>query len=785
MTAGPVTPTQRTSRAAGGLANAYDSGQLRRDLAGAALAAVLSLTVAAVALHLWSWHPSVPLSYSSDALYYNGVVKATVDHGWYLSNPDLGAPFGLDSYDFPAVSNDSLQLLIVKGLSLFTDRPFVVSNAFFLLCFPLNAIGAFGALRFRRTPRQLAILGAAAFGVLPLHFMKGMDYLFFLSAYMVPIGCALVLTVLADEPLLRRRPGVAGLRGWASGRTAALLLLAAAIASASLYYAVFTSILLVAAVVTRGCITRSWRRSVEGLAAVGAIGTFVALNQLPTILYRFGHGSNPLVAMRDPAETEYYGLRLIQMVLPVPGHRVGAFTDLTDRYRATSNALGEPSTSIGLLASIGLAWLLVVAVTRVAGPGRRAVGTNEERNAAFCVVVALLWATTGGVSALVSYTLTPQLRAWGRVSVFIAFFALIGALGLLNRLSARWPRARSRPIFVALLSAVLVLVALDQTSSRLTPDHLAIEREYQVDADFVASIEARMPGGSAILQLPYVAYPEVPATNKLGVYDELRPYLHSTRLRWSFAAMKGRPTDWHADVADIPLRSLLAGSVAGGFSGLVVDRFGYGDGGTALEAELSPIVGPPAEVGANLRMAFWDLRPLRSRLGENGTPMPRLAEATLRPVRLTWSKEFYPQESQAGERWRWLGERGVIDVHNPGPEPRQVILSMTVRTARPGTGLTTIRLPDGTDETITPAQGVEAGDGVIVRRLLRVPAGQSTVEVMSTAEPAALAPGDLRRLVVQLIDPLVVPVELCRSATVLGAPAEEGGCLDTSRAQLP
>lgn len=729
----------------------------------------------------------MPLTYSTDALAYDGLVKGTIDHGWYLSNPDLGAPFGMDNRDFPVAGNDGLQLLLVKGIGLLTDRPFLASNLFFVLTFPLNALGAFVALRWRRVSLDLAVVGAAAFGALPLHFMKGKDYLFYVSFAMVPLGCALVLSVLADEQLIRHRPDAAGrLRPWVNPRSVALVVLCAAIASASVYYAVFTSILLVTAALARGLVNRSRQAVAGGLGAAALIGTGVVLNQLPTLLHRLQQGANPLVANRAPNETEFYGLRLIQLVLPTPGHRLEPLADLTDRYRATAGVLGEPNVAMGSLATIGLAWLLVVAVTSMlvperstGGPGRRLLGTGDERNAAFCIVVALGWSISGGLSALVSYTLTPQLRSWSRMSVYIAFFGILGVLGLLERVRRHLPGPPA--LFTAGLAGLVLLVALDQTSDRFNPDRRLIERAYASDARFVERIERHMPAGSAILQLPYVAYPEVPAVNGVGVYDELRPYLHSSRLRWSYGAMKGRPEDWHAALTDVPLRSLLAGAVAGGLHGVVVDRAGYLDAGAALEGELVAVVGPPTAVDLVGRLAFWDLRLIEDRLRAAGQPMGSLADVALRPVRLTWREEFMAEEGQGGERWRWAGPRGIVDVDNPASGPRQVILSVTVRTGRPGTGTTTLRLPDGTMATVGPT----GPEGTVVRRLVAVPPGRSTVEVASTAEPAPLPPGDDRRLVVQLVDTVLVPAELCAAAAALGAPAVDGGCLDSSRAHRP
>ncbi len=746
----------------------------RRDAAAALLAAALSLLVAVLALQLWSRPLSMPLSYSTDAFYYDAVVKTTLDHGWYLHNPDLGAPFGLDNHDFPVVSNDSLQLVIVKAIGLFTDRPFLVSNLFLILTFPLNALGAFVALRWRRVARDLAVFGGAVFGVLPLSFMKGKDYLFFVSFAMVPLGCALVLTVLADEPLLVRRPGATGrVRPWLDRRTLLLALLCVAIASASVYYAMFTSVLLVTAAVAAGIVHRSRRAVASGLAAVGVIGTFVVLNQLPTLLYRQANGANPIVANRDPADTELYGLKLIQLVLPVPGHRIRPFAELTDRYRSTANFLGEPSTAIGLLAAVGLVWLLVVAARSILASGRRNLGTSEERNAAFLVVVAFLWATSGGLSAIVSYTVTPQFRAWSRMSVYIAFLGVLGALGLLERARQRLPSRR--PVFVPLLGALFVLAALDQTSARYLPDRRVIEPADRSDRELVARIEGRMPAGTAILQLPYVAYPEVPPVDRLGAYDEMRPYLHSSRLRWSYGAMKGRPEDWHADLTDLPLRSLLAGAVAGGMRGLLVDRFGYPDGADDLENDLEAIMGPATFVDEAGRLAFWDLRLIEAQMLNAREPLDRQADLALRPLRLTWRPEFYQQESLGPVRWRWVGSRGVVDIENPGGSPRDVILSVTIKA---GDGTTTVSLPDGSTENVV----TDVPGGAVVRERVTLPPGHSSFEVESTAGPAPHGPGDKRTLVMQLVDMVVVPVELCAAATLLGAPEQEGGCLDTSRA---
>lgn len=161
--------------------------------------------------------------------------------------------------------------------------------------------------------------------------------------------------------------------------------------------------------------------------------------------------------------------------------------------------------------------------------------------------------------------------------------------------------------------------------------------------------------------------------------------------------------------------------------------------------------------------------------------MPLLAELALRPLRLGFDDRFYPEEAEPGGRFRWTRGGGTITIDNPGAQPREAIFSVTVRTAQRGTGTTTFAMPDGTTETVRDP----GAEGTLLQRRLRVPVGRSKIHLESADQPAFESPGDPRRLVAQLVDAVLVPVELCEAATVIGAPDGEGGCLDTSRAHRP
>ena len=95
------------------------------------------------------------------------------------------------------------------------------------------------------------------------------------------------------------------------------------------------------------------------------------------------------------------------------------------------------------------------------------------------------------------------------------------------------------------------------------------------------TVEERLPPESMIFQLPVLMFPETPSNYDLGHYQLEMGYLHSTRLRWGAAAMRGRPAArWQAELAkQLEQSDSLAAATAeleqAGFQALWVDLLGY------------------------------------------------------------------------------------------------------------------------------------------------------------------------------------------------------------------
>lgn len=647
------------------------------------------LAGAAGVLRLWRGDLEVPLAGQGDALFNVALVKALAEHGWWTHNPDLGWPAGQDLHDF-AMGGDHVHLAGLWALGRLTGEPGLALNLAFLLALALAAVTSYAVLRWLGAGRLPSLVGAVLFALAPSAFLRGETHITLL-AWPVPVGAWLALRVWLGRPLPR-------------GPALALLLAACAVVAStgSFYFAAFVLVLVAAGVLAR---PGAWRGAAVTGAAIVAV---LVVNALPTLLYAAERGRNDVVAARFASESEFHGLKLAQLVLPVPGHRLTPLAELRGRYEATGlpPAPTESYWSVlGGAATVGLVWLLVVLL------GRR--GDERHRALAGATLVAFLVGTVGGLGAVLAYVVTPQLRGWNRISAFLAFFAL-AALVLLLDAAAR--RARRRALVPAGLALVLGVGLLDQTSNALIPDHAALEATWRSDEQVVERLEAALPAGAAVLQLPVVRFPEPGPVRGVEDYDPLRPYLHSERLRWSHGAMAGRPEDWHTTLAEQPLPAVLRSAQAAGFAALWLDREGFADG--RVEEELRARLGAPvAESG---RFAAWRL--------PRAAPDPVARERTLRPLRLTPVGRTSTTPLREGEaRWGVAGPALRLRLDNPLDRPRPALLRLALDRRARDAATIEVRLPGGAVRRVRTGEALEA-------RVVAAP-GRSTIELRTAAAP--------------------------------------------------
>ena len=569
------------------------------EAAAYVVVALLTLSITLWIMQPWHGDLRVPFTSAGDGAVVSALAKGTVEHGWFEVNPSLGLPGELNMGDYP--SADALHYATIKAISLATGNWAAAMNLFFLFTFPLTAVLAFWPMRRLGVSWVPAGLASTLYALLPYHFIRGEPHLFLSAYYLVPPMVLVCLWVGRDEPVLFRRDDAGGLRLSLRSPDAAMSLVVCGLtALAGVYYAFFACFFLAIA----SALAAARNRTLRPLAAAGLlIATLLVvalLGLMPSTIYRYTHSPNPAASVRNPGQAEIYALKIDQLFLPVDGHRIAKFAQLKAGYREGLAKLSRwldneavITSSLGVLGSLG--FLIVIVWPFLGALGRSLVG--DERNDVLTrlgefQIAGVLLATVGGFGAMVAFVL-PQIRAYNRIVVFLAYFAFLGLSLLADSWVRRTREGARRWIAWLVIAGVFVLALLDQTSPSFAPAYAANARAFASDAAFVGKIAQTVPAGSAVFQLPYMPFPEPggPIVN-MPDYEPLRGYLQNSSLKWSYGAQKGREVDaWQKSVSALPVAEMLLQLKSRGFSVVWVDRNGYADRGTAIETALAAATG--------------------------------------------------------------------------------------------------------------------------------------------------------------------------------------------------
>jgi phosphoglycerol transferase len=647
------------------------------DFATYAIALFLSISIFIGVGRLWRGDFSVPLSFEGDALFYQALIKGSMENGWILHNKYLGMPTGLELHDLPMA--DNLHFALIKFISFFAPTSAAALNIFSFLTFPLVTLTALFVFRSLHLSRPSSVAASLLFTFLPYHFFRLAGHMFLAAYYAVPLAILIVLWAFAEEPIFARYDEIRQRLRLSILNRKALLSIAVCfiVASAGIYYAFFTCFFLLVAVLSHLLARHKLRAALSGVILILLIVSGVFLNLLPNFTYWSAHGPNTQVANRLPGDAEIYGLKLTQLVLPAEYHRIADWRDVRARYNRNVPLVNENRTAtLGIVGSLGFVILLVQFLFR-----RKS--TSGEffdvlRRLGNLNLFAILLGTVGGLGSLISTFITPQIRGYNRISVYIAFFSLAAFFLSLEALSRQFKgRKTSNLMFHSLLACILTLGILDQSPHFLPTkftDRPFIE-SYRQEADFIHRIEAAMPPEAMIFQLPYVPCPEHPPVTGMKDYEHLRAYLYSKSLRWSYGAMKGRRGDlWQKAVAEKPVDEFVALLSLSGFQGVYVDRFGYPDKAAALEGNLSKLLDNQPLVSPDKRLSFFNISAFNQKTPEQRL---QLLSSTLLPV---WGEGFSGLEKTPQGSKRSFASEGWLYIYNLSNRPERATLEMNLAT---------------------------------------------------------------------------------------------------------
>lgn len=632
-------------------------------LAGPALVIILSTLSMIQALRLWEWRPGIPLGLDGDTPWMAASVATFLGHGPYSSNPDFGAPYAMNLGWSPTV--DDLHIWIIWALGRLNDDPHTVMAIYFFMGFPLAALSMYWVCRQYDIIRPFAIMCGVLFSVLPGH-QERFNHLYLAAYWTVPIAAWLIIESANGRGVLARSCNPLGEHAahlyLRRGITVALLLM---LGLSDIYYVVFTLVLVVPITGVRYLWRRDWRELMASLTPI----CVVLIPTLMSIAYARLRASRDAVSgdmafSRSVVDSETWSGRLVDLLLPWEGHRIEGLGRLTQAYNGATGSLGEVS-ALGLIPLTGVAVLATIcAILLLRGRGRWSGRFLLLGSIGVVTTVAFGFYTKGGLGSLTALFITPQIRTWSRLSLFIALFGLL-AVGLLG---SRWAQRRPRALVLCVVPALMVVGVLDQTNPDLAPDYAALQSKQQDLATFARSVQSRLGDGCMVFNLPVAQYPESPDPS---VPDSGALAVASDGLRWSIGAIRGtKHADWQLALSREDGIGVARELSAVGFCGIVTHH-SLGVTFPALKTSLSQGLGRPFVSTDDGTFAAYDLRPLRdeleAELGAEG--VSKLAHAVLNPVVVTASG------------FRQLGTQDEPQLAL-GPAPRFSISNMSDQTVR-------------------------------------------------------------------------------------------------------
>lgn len=559
--------------------------------------------------------------------FFKSVLEGHVGLSGIMTSDKLAAPFSFSTADFPTPM--FAVVLYIYFLSIFSHDPIVVFNLFILSTFYLNAVVMYAVARKLSIGVIVSIAVALMFTFLPFHYFR-FGHTFYIGYFFIPFWVYIALKLLEEVPLFFSSKSENSNGVFTSWKFWLVVLLIIS-STWNFYYTFFFDFLLFFILIAYVIGKKSLSHYKSLLLVFVAVTLPFVINMVPYKLHAYEQGENLQVAQRNPIESELYGLKIAQLVLPVTNHRVDSWAKLKGFYNSQSLLFNESQDStLGLMGSIG--FLILILAILFKQISNRTLYALSQFN-----LVSVLLATVGGFSVVFAFLVTPEIRAYNRISVFIATFSFLALAIVVQNYLSRRRISHVKVIVGVILITVLSLLDESPRNTILATTKTAYD-EFQSDKIFTGELEQRLKKNAMIAQFPYMPYPENGPIVKMADYEPIWGYIHGSQLKWSYGAVRGRESDfWWKNVIALPLEKQVGTLQKAGFSGIVIDRRGYKDQAKGMITELSKLLKTEPSLSKNTNLVFFKLTPTGHSVN---LPITFLG--------------FYPWEGPEGS-FRWAG----------------------------------------------------------------------------------------------------------------------------------
>lgn len=536
--------------------------------------------------------------------------KMMTEQSWDMTSDRLGAPYTVQYYDFTSSMMHNAGLVIMKMFALVTHDAAATMNLTYLSIFFIAGIISYFVMMNLKVNCWVNAFASSVFALSPYMLYRNIGHIVLTECYFIPLSILLCLWIYERDDVL-----VLDKKFFKRKINYVALFFTFLIANNGIaYYPFFTCFIFMVTAVSKLIKTGKIKEGLRGVVATLMVCFFVVLSILPGEIYTLSHGTNSAAVDRAGFEqAELYGMKISQLFMPVNGH--GIYDQCIDMYNGNAFLVNENSTAyLGIIGMIGFIILMLYLFSRKDNALSNRLRCLSELN-----ITMVLLGTIGGIGAMFAFFVSPMLRGYNRISIFIEYACILAVAlivsSLVDKLKARIKKKeKSRVTFNIVLYGMVVLFGLicvfsiwEGCPALAEPPYDTIEAEYTSDKEFIETIESEVEPGAMIYQLPYHKYPEAGPVNAMADYHLFIGFLHSNTLKWSYGSIKGREEDeWNEAVSEMDYDKMVSYLKEQGFSGIYIERRAYtNEELEELEGTLESVIGSKPIESGNKNLSFF------------------------------------------------------------------------------------------------------------------------------------------------------------------------------------
>lgn len=625
---------------------------------------ILTLILTGIILKINYMKFEIPPAYIGDGWYLSYNVKNIQDFGWWFKNPNVGAPFGADLYDYPFYF-DSLFLFVFKIILCFCKSWGKAINIFYIGIFPLTSVTSYYTMRKLKINKLISFLGSLCFTFLPYRFFRGAAH-FYLSCYFfIPLMFLFLYNFQINTKEFKFKEFIK------NKKNIYIVLFLFLISISGIYYTFFFCFFLFISFITKiDFKNRNKLNSFYEIMYYYVIILFsIILVYIPGFIHKITNEKNLEAPIRFAKEADMYSLTIARLFISSKYQQMIGFhklkSSLEDYLQYLPRGEGTGVEYLGIIGIVGILYLLLILFKKNTKYNMK-INLLKNLN-----ISAILLGTSSGFGLLFAIIVSPQIRAYNRISVFIAFFGILTVCILLNNFYKNINNNFYKKIFTIIIIIIFGFTILEQIPNNITykDSRKTYIKEFNSDKKFVQNIEKTLGKEGMVYQLPYHKFPE----GGLGPqdYQLFKGYFHSKNLKWSFGGYRGRKSDmWNRDVANLQIEQLLKKISIVGFNGIYLDRSMYKNNEYInIENKIKQITGVNPYISDDKKLIFFDLRNYSNMIKSHYTSEQLIKERN-KNLLIISEQGIYSLEIEKDKKWRWTEKdfEFIISNQNPNSE---------------------------------------------------------------------------------------------------------------------